>query len=64
MLSTHDIYHDDKMFSSQTLKQGMPSFPALQQAAVRYQWDGEETFGMLERSSPLDKIMRDYGVDP
>jgi hypothetical protein len=58
VLSTHDIYHDDKMFSSQALKQEMPSFPALQQAAVRYRWDGEETFGMLERSSPLDKISR------
>ena len=56
VLSTHDIYHDDKMFSSQALKQEMPSFPALQQAGVRYRWDGEETFGMLERSSPLDKI--------
>jgi hypothetical protein len=31
-------------------------FPALQQAGVRYHWDGEETFGMLERSNPLDKI--------
>ena len=34
----------------------MPSFPALQQAGVRYRWDGEETYGMLERSNPLDKI--------
>jgi prepilin-type processing-associated H-X9-DG protein len=59
VLSTHDIYHDDKMFSSQALKQEMPSFPALQQAGVRYRWDGEETFGMLERSSPLEKILRD-----
>jgi hypothetical protein len=59
VLSTHDIYHDDKMFSSQALRQEMPSFPALQQAGVRYRWDGEETFGMLERSNPLDKIVRD-----
>jgi hypothetical protein len=28
----------------------------LQQAGVRYRWDGEEAFGMLERSNPLDKI--------
>jgi hypothetical protein len=56
ILSTHDIYHDDKMFSTQAMKQEMPSFPALQQAGVRYHWDGEETFGMLERSNPLDKI--------
>jgi hypothetical protein len=27
-------------------------------AGVRYRWDGEETFGMLERSNPLDKISR------
>jgi hypothetical protein len=29
----------------------------LQQAGVRYRWDGEETIGMLERSSPMDKIV-------
>ena len=40
---THDIHHDDDMFSMQALKQEMPSFPALQQAGVRYRWDGEET---------------------
>jgi hypothetical protein len=39
--------------------QEMPSFPALQQAGVRYRWEGEETYGMLERSNPLDKIVRD-----
>jgi hypothetical protein len=57
ILSTHDVYHDDKMFSSQALKQEMPSFPALQQAGVRYRWDGEEAFGMLERSNPLDQLI-------
>lgn len=31
--------------------------PALQQAGVRYRWDGEETFGMMERSIPVDKLM-------
>jgi len=40
-------------FSSQALKHEMPSFPALQQAGVHYRWDGEETFGMLERSNPF-----------
>jgi hypothetical protein len=30
--------------------------PALQQAGVRYRWDGEETYGMLERSIPVDKL--------
>jgi hypothetical protein len=57
ILSTHDIYHDDKMYSTQAMKQEIPSFPALQQAGVRYRWDGEETFGMLERSNPLDKLL-------
>lgn len=59
ILSAHDVYHDDKMYSSQALRQEMPSFPALQQAGVRYRWDGEETFGMLERSNPLDKLNQD-----
>jgi hypothetical protein len=39
--------------------QEMPSLPALQQAGVRYRREGEETYGMLERSNPLDKIVRD-----
>jgi hypothetical protein len=34
------------------------TFPALQQAGVRYRWDGEETYGMLERSIPMDKLSR------
>ncbi len=33
-----------------------PNFPVLQQAGVRYRWDGEETFGMMERSSRKEKI--------
>ena len=28
-----------------------PQFPVLYQGNVRYRWDGEETYGMLERSS-------------
>jgi hypothetical protein len=46
------------MYSMHALKQEMSSFPALQQAGVRYNWDREETYGMLERSNPLDKIER------
>lgn len=34
----------------------MPNFPMLYQGGVRYRWDGEETYGMLERSSMRDKI--------
>jgi hypothetical protein len=59
VFSTHDIHHDDDMYSMHALKQEMPNFPALQQAGVRYCWDGEETYGMLERSNPLDKITTD-----
>ncbi|MEZ0364879.1 hypothetical protein ACAG26_14410 [Mycobacterium sp. pUA109] len=58
VFSTHDIHHDDDMYSMHALKQEMPSFPALQQAGVRYRWDGEETYGMLERSNPLDQLAR------
>ena len=40
---------------------GAPDFPALQQAGVRYHWDGEQTYGMLERSNPVDKITWRHG---
>jgi hypothetical protein len=33
-------------------------FPIVQQSHVRYRWDGEETCGMLERSSPQAKVSR------
>lgn len=33
-----------------------PDFPIVQQAHVRYRWDGEETVGMMERSSTPDKF--------
>jgi hypothetical protein len=59
VFSTHDVHHDDDMYSMQAMRQEMPNFPALQQAGVRYRWDGEETYGMLERSNPLDEIERD-----
>lgn len=59
VFSTHDIHHNDDMYSMHALKEEMPSFPALQQAGVRYTWNGEQTYGMLERSNPLDKITRD-----
>lgn len=59
VLSTHDIHHDDEMFSSTALREEMPSFPALQQAAVRYRWDDQQAYGMLERSNPLESLSRD-----
>jgi hypothetical protein len=30
--------------------------PLLQQAGARYRWDGEETYGMIERSIPVDQL--------
>ncbi|HNM83749.1 MAG TPA: hypothetical protein PKI77_04420 [Mycobacterium sp.] len=54
--STHDIHHDDDTYSVREMKKENPNFPALQQAGVRYRWDGEETYGMLERSNPLSQI--------
>ncbi len=58
VMSAFDIHHDDKTAAMAALKQEMPSFPALHQGGVRYRWDGEEAFGMIERSYPLDKISR------
>jgi hypothetical protein len=34
------------------------AFPILQQAIVRYTWDGESANGMMERSMPPDKVER------
>ena len=59
VFSTHDIHHDDDTYSVRAMKRENPNFPALQQAGVRYRWDGEETYGMLERSSPIEKIVVD-----
>lgn len=59
VFSTHDMHHNDDMYSMHALKQETAGFPALQQAGARYTWEGEETYGMLERSNPLDKITRD-----
>jgi hypothetical protein len=58
VVSTFDIHHDDEMFATQSLQKELPNFPARQQAGVRYRWDGEETYGMLERSYPLNQISR------
>lgn len=59
VFSTHDIHHSDNTFSVRAMKKEHPDFPALQQAGVRYLWDGEETYGMLERSTPVDQLERD-----
>jgi hypothetical protein len=35
-----------------------PAYPVLQQAIVRYSWDGATANGMMERSMPGDQIVR------
>jgi hypothetical protein len=55
---THDITDPSEIPADQLAKLANWTFPALQQAGVRYRWDGEETYGMLERSSPMDKLIR------
>jgi prepilin-type processing-associated H-X9-DG protein len=44
---THDRFH----------RAEYPNFPVLFQGGVRYEWDGEVSHGMLERSSMRDKII-------
>jgi hypothetical protein len=56
VFSTHDVHHNDDTFSVREMKKENPNFPALQQAGVRYRWNGEQTYGMLERSNPIEKI--------
>jgi hypothetical protein len=58
VLSTHDITDPSEVPAELLAKMANWTFPALQQAGVRYRWDGEETYGMLERSSPMDTITR------
>ncbi len=59
VVSTHDITDPSEVPPEVLAKMANWTFPALQQAGVRYHWDGEEAIGMLERSSPMDKIERD-----
>lgn len=56
VFSAHDVHHNDNTFSVREMKKQNPDFPVLHQAGVRYTWDGEQTYGMLERSSLSDKI--------
>ncbi|BBX03164.1 hypothetical protein BST36_04870 [Mycolicibacterium moriokaense] len=56
VLSTHDITDPSEVPAEMLEKMANWTFPALQQAGVRYRWDGDEAIGMLERSSPMDKI--------
>jgi hypothetical protein len=56
VIATFDIHHQDKTFSIDALRDEHSNFPALQQAGVRYTWDGEIAYGMIERSNPIGKI--------
>ncbi|HTI76558.1 MAG TPA: hypothetical protein VL634_16280 [Mycobacterium sp.] len=58
VLSTHDITDPSQVPPDQLAKLANWTFPALQQAGVHYRWDGEQTYGMLERSMPMDKVSR------
>jgi hypothetical protein len=52
-----DVRIEGETVLSACMPGGLPEFPpALQQAGVRYRWDGEETFGMMERSIPVDQL--------
>lgn len=59
VLSTHDITDPSGVSAEQLALMANWTFPALQQAGVRYTWDGEQTYGMLERSIPTDQLERD-----
>jgi hypothetical protein len=52
-----DVRIEGETVLSACMPGGLPEFPpALQQAGVRYRWDGEETFGMMERSIPVELL--------
>jgi hypothetical protein len=52
-----DVHIEGETVLSACMPGGLPEFPpALQQAGVRYRWDGEETFGMMERSIPVEQL--------
>ena len=54
-----DIRIQGETLFTNTIPGGSNEFaPALQQAGVRYRWDGEESYGMLERSMPVEKVER------
>jgi hypothetical protein len=59
VLSTHDITDPSELPAEQLALMANWTFPALQQAGVRYTWDGEQAMGMLERSIPTDQLVAD-----
>jgi hypothetical protein len=54
-----DVHIEGETLFTNTFPGGNSEFaPALQQAGARYRWDGEESYGMLERSMPVDQLER------
>jgi hypothetical protein len=52
-----EVHIEGETILSACMPGGLPEFPpALQQAGVRYRWDGEETYGMMERSIPVEQL--------
>ena len=39
-----------------TISRGAGGFPPLFQSIVRYRWDGEEAYGMMERSNLPERV--------
>lgn len=64
VIATYDILHKDKTFSTAGMHVEHADFPALQQAGVRYSWDGEIAYGMIERSNPIGKISFPASAQP
>jgi hypothetical protein len=62
VLSTHDITDPSELPADMLALMANWSFPALQQAGVRYTWDGEQAYGMLERSIPTDQLVSDQNL--
>jgi hypothetical protein len=52
-----DVRIEGETLFTNTIPGGSSEFaPALQQAGARYAWDGEVSYGMLERSMPVDQL--------
>ena len=56
VLSTHNVQRGAAL-GDDAVKTANWSFPPLQQACVRYTWDGEQAIGMLERSNMPDRVV-------
>ncbi len=55
VVSTHHVQRGP-VSADEAVKAANWSFPPLQQAGVRYTWDGEQAIGMLERSNMPERV--------